>query len=264
MIITTPPWAQKQTFQKSATSQGVQILFTEHPFESDKFLVTIQDEKQKIPILIKDLMVMLFQEEKGLGPLILEVEKRFEGGYVFSKSVLSPPGLWKLEIVSRRLGAYDAVASFQVDYLGELERSRIDPGKRTFGLFEVIILGIGLGLMVLSIDLYNFSRNLNETYLDLRRDGMRNRESDFLQAQSLLTRNQNRFPGSLPPSGQQWFTSLLGLAIVSLLIWGLPQLESFEATFNACANTIVTCGIQWSQYETARSYHPTWFQMYGG
>jgi methionine-rich copper-binding protein CopC/putative copper export protein len=102
LIITTPPWTQKLTFQKRATSWGIQILFTEHPFESDKFLVTLQDERPKTPVPIKDIVITLSQEEERIGPVVPEVEKRFEGGYVFSKNFLSPPGLWKLEIVARR------------------------------------------------------------------------------------------------------------------------------------------------------------------
>jgi len=230
LIITTPPWTQKLTFQKRATSWGVQILFTEHPFESDKFLVTLQDERPKTPVPIKDIVITLSQEEERIGPVVPEVEKRFEGGYVFSKNFLSPPGLWKLEIVARRLGAYDATATFQVEYPRELETTKVDPNKRTFGLFEVFILAIGLGMVILSLGLYRFSRNLHEACLDLRSGRTRSQESDFLQIPTMLPKNPNKFPNVPSLSRRSWLMSLLGLAVVSLFIWEL-QAKVLQSDF---------------------------------
>lgn len=115
--------------------------------------------------------------------------------------------------------AYDATATFQVDYPRELEITKVDPNKRTFGLFEVFILAIGLGMIILSLGLYRFSRNLHEACLDLRSGRMRSQESDFLQISAMPSKNPNKFP--IVPSRRSWLMSLLGLAVVSLFIWEL-------------------------------------------
>ena len=57
---------------------------------------------------------------------------------MFAENLLAPPGTWTINITAQRAGAYDAAASFNVNYPQEITESDAHAEDRTFGSFEVI------------------------------------------------------------------------------------------------------------------------------
>ena len=138
LIITTPPLAPHYSFVRSATSQGIALSLTEQPYESGKFLVTAEDPQKKAAADVKNMVVTLTNQAAGIGPIVAPVEERFAGGYVFDENLLAPAGTWTINVTAQRAGAYDAAASFNVNYPQEITESDAHAEDRTFGSFEVI------------------------------------------------------------------------------------------------------------------------------
>ena len=158
LILTTPPYPPTRfTFDKQATSQGATIDFQVHPTEQDQFLITVTDAKNQAGIELNDIIATLTNGEKGIGPLVVDTEKRFAGGYVFPRSAMSLPGVWKLDISARRPNAFDATASFSVNYPHEVDQTETLPEHRSFGVFELILLVAVVGFTVGAFFLYRFS-----------------------------------------------------------------------------------------------------------
>ncbi len=160
LIITTPPLAPHFSFARSATSQGVALTLTEQPDETGKFLLTVEDPTSGTAANVKNMVVTLTNQEAGIGPIIAPLVERFAGGYVFPENLLSPPGIWTVGVTAQRAGAYDASASFKVDYPREIAESDAHAEDRTFGSFEITNIVVALGLLVASIVLYRKSAAL--------------------------------------------------------------------------------------------------------
>jgi methionine-rich copper-binding protein CopC/putative copper export protein len=162
LIITTPPLAPHYRFQRSAVSQGIALSLTEQASENGKFLVTAEDPLTKAGSDVKSMVVTLTNQAAGVGPIVAPVEKRFAGGFVFGKNLLTPAGLWAVNVAAQRAGAYDAIASLYVNYPQEIMESESHSGDRTFGAFEGIHLIVALILLAASVLLYRKSTKLNQ------------------------------------------------------------------------------------------------------
>lgn len=198
IIITTPPYAtQKFTFEKSDVNQGAKITMSAHPYETSKFLITVEDESKHTELPVTDIVITLTNEEKSIGPIVAKTEQRFVGGYVFAQNLLSPPGVWKINISAQRSGSYDAVASFKVDYPKDIEASRLDPDQRSFGGFEASLCVVALLILGFSFLLYRFSNKLHRTVVEL-----------------LATKNQEEKKFWFFPPLLAWIISIASLVII--------------------------------------------------
>lgn len=205
IIITTPPYPPTHfAFEKQAESQGVEITLSVHPHEQNKFLITATDAKTKSELQLKDIIITLTNEEKGIGPIVAGTEQRFIGGYVLPTSLLSPIGKWKIDVSARRPGAYDAVASFLIDYPREVEATRTSQDARSFGSFEIYIILITLGILVLTFGLFRFSKKLNLVCMNLANG-----------SSAMPSQDQEAKTGIIIP----WIVAFAGLVAASLLIW---------------------------------------------
>ena len=162
LIITTPPLAPHYSFARSAVSQGIALSLREQPSESGKFLVTAEDPLTKTAVDVKNMDVTLTNRAAGVGPIAASVDKRFAGGFVFEKNLLTPPGNWSVDVAAQRPGAYDATASFSLDYPKEVRESDAHSTDRSFGSFEVIHLIAALVILAAAILLYRKSTELNQ------------------------------------------------------------------------------------------------------
>lgn len=135
MIITSPPVDEVHAKVFKAESNGLTITLERSLFEDGKALLAISGESDAT---IQDPSVIL----GGEGGLILDTERRFDGGYVFPLSVLAAKETNNLEISVGQENNYDARASFEVSKidLDPVENS----GARHFDLFTTIMICIGL------------------------------------------------------------------------------------------------------------------------
>jgi len=196
LIITTPPLSPQGIFEKRATSQGAEIALSNHPYESDQVLVTVGDPQTE------NLSITLLNEEKSIGPIVAETEKRFEGGFVFPQETLSPPGTWKINIAAARPGKYDAVADFTVDFPKDFKApdSAKEEGRSSdFFAFSSIIGA--LAIILLTYLLYRFSRNLNNACF-------------------AISNKTPRFSETLP-TGRDKLIPVIGIVLVSSFFWFL-------------------------------------------
>lgn len=168
LIITTPPQPPERfSFVRHATSQGVEIDLSVHPAEPGKFLVTFTDEKVRAAPASGAVIVKLTNEERGIGPLIVPVEERAPGRYVFSQSMIPLAGTWRVDVLAQRPGAFDATASFSFVYPDAVAASRIDPNIRSFGWFEILLLVAVLGILFVAVALYRVSARRYAAYAAL-------------------------------------------------------------------------------------------------
>ncbi|MDP3772244.1 MAG: copper resistance protein CopC [bacterium] len=168
LIITTPPQPPERfTFARHATSQEVGIDLSVNPIEPDKFLVAIADEKTRAVPTLGAVIVKLTNEAQGIGPLTVAVEERAPGRYVFSRSGIPLPGVWRIDVFVSRPEAFDAIASFSLEYPDAITTSRIDPNARSFGWFEIVLLAIALGVLLITVMLYRVSAGRYGAYVAL-------------------------------------------------------------------------------------------------
>ena len=165
LIITTPPLAPHYSFLRTATSQGIALSIGNQPSETGKFLLTAEDPLTKSAADLKNVVVTLTNQAAGIGPIAASIEQRFTGGYVFDENLLAPPGTWTIDITAQRAGAYDATASFNVNYPQDISASDAHLQDRSFGPFETIHLIGALIILAASILLYLYSSRLNRTLI---------------------------------------------------------------------------------------------------
>jgi methionine-rich copper-binding protein CopC/putative copper export protein len=221
LIITTPPLAPHYTFVRSAVSQGIALSLTEKASESGKFLVLAEDPLTNIGADVKNIVVTLTNQAAGVGPIVAPVEERFAGGFVFGKKLLSPGGIWTVSVAAQRAGAYDATASFNVNYPQEIRESDAHSEDRTFGSFEVIHLIVALIIFATSVTLYRKSTKLNQFVLNA---------ADVPPARAPLTFARRG----------AWIPPLILVVIVMCLSGGFPAVSSgvLESPFQrACEET---------------------------
>jgi len=200
LIITTPPYPSTRfLFEKHATSQGAVITLRVHPYEPEQFLLTITDEKQGA-LEVNNVVVKLTNEEKSIGPLVAETQERFPGGYVFPRNTLTLPGTWRVDVLALRQQAFDASASFMLNYPGDIDQARVATEHRLFGLFELLMLIIALAIAALSIILYRLGTGLNN-------------------ALSALTSKNFGAASPLASSAKSTSFALAGLLLISAFIW---------------------------------------------
>ena len=192
---------------RSATSQGVELSLTQQPNETGKILLSpSKDPANKAGANLKNMVVALSNQAAGIGPIIAPLQERFAGGFVFSQNLLSPPGNWTVNITAQRPGAYDAAASFSLDYPREITESDAHAEDRTFGSFEITLIVIALCILAASIPLYRKSAALNRLTLSAPK------EAPSIATLSFAHR-------------RAWIPPLLLIAIVLYITGGLPALS---------------------------------------
>ncbi len=140
IMITTPPTIDKNVFEKTAESQGNVITLREHPFEKDQMLLIASGGSGQV----KNMVVTLREEEKGIGPVVAVLSKRSDHSFVFPKADMSVPGRWKIEVTAQKAEGYDATASFVLDYPHELEHNQLDGAHRVFDRLALMCLVFAL------------------------------------------------------------------------------------------------------------------------
>jgi hypothetical protein len=106
-------------------------------------LVEFTQHDQKDPVTPKAVIITAENAYADIGPNVLSVEKRFEGGYVFPLNELNPSGEWKLQITAQREEGYDVNAAFTIEYPSAIEATKHTDDVRRFDDFAVIVLSVG-------------------------------------------------------------------------------------------------------------------------
>jgi putative copper export protein len=221
LIITTPPLAPHYSFIRNAMSQGLSLSLTEQPSESGKFLVIAEDPVTKTGTDMKNMVVTLTNQAAGVGPIVAPLDQRFAGGYVFAKNLLTPAGNWAVDVTAQRSGAYDATASFNLNYPQEINEGDAHSVDRTFGPFEVIHLIAAILILIVSVILYQQSTKLNQQVLDA---------PDVHTESAVLTFMRRG----------AWILPLILIGIITYLSGGFPAVSSgeLESPFQrACEQT---------------------------
>ncbi len=221
LIITTPPLAPHYRFARSAISQALALSLTEQPSETGRFLVTAEDPAKNAAADVRNMVVTLNNQAAGVGPIAAPVEERFSGGYVFDENLLSPPGAWTINISAQRVGAYDATATFYVNYPLEITESDAHTEDRSFGLFEVMHMIVALLIAAASVILYRQSSGAYEFALS---------SSATAPASTSLTFARRG----------AWIPALILIVVVICLTGGFPAVYPgvLESPFQrACENT---------------------------
>ncbi len=114
LIITTPPLTAQNFYETTIKTDQGSVTFGEHHFESDQFLIVV-NPKNGVGSG-NTLTVTLTNQDKDIGPIIVNIEERFLGGYAFPKANLSQSGQWMIDVTHQQPGTFDLVAQFTVNY----------------------------------------------------------------------------------------------------------------------------------------------------
>lgn len=145
MIITSPPLEESAGARYFAESNGLEILLEKSRFEDGMALLTVTGGGRT-----EDPVAML----GGEGGLVLDLERRFDGGYALPLAVFTPEGAHDLRITVAQENAYDATAQFSV------KRDEIDPKEkqgRSFDLLAMLCALAGIVSIIGAASLYRLS-----------------------------------------------------------------------------------------------------------
>ncbi len=150
MIITSPPIERIHGKVFEATSNGANIRLEKAPFEDGVALLTIETKSE-----LSDRPIITLEGEGGL---VIDLDKRFENGFVFPLSTITPGETHRMEVVATQKDSYDARATFSVS------RSDLDPqddSQRSFDSFTLIMIFLSFGAIILSFVLFRFPQTEN-------------------------------------------------------------------------------------------------------
>jgi copper transport protein len=222
LIITTPPLVPHYSFVRSTESQGIRISLEQHPYERGRLLVVAEGVKEN-PADVTKMVVTLTNRAAGVGPIAAPLQQRFAGGYIFDQKLLAPPGIWTIDVTAQRASAYDASASFQVNYPGDINTSEAHTQDRSFGWFGATIAGIALVTFAAAVLLYWWSSALNRRVLS-------STEATIANPPATLVRPR------------AWIPAVLVIGAVFYLAGGIPVLSAgvLESPFQrACEDANV-------------------------
>jgi methionine-rich copper-binding protein CopC len=154
IIITSPPLSAPPA-EKVVSDQGVRIAVSAAPYEDGKALVSVSEDLE--PIVFLDGS----GEDQGI---IIDLEKRFPGGYVFPLSFIEAGKEHRLSVTVAQPGGYDAHADFALS-----EKDFEHSEGRRFDSFTVCMILIGLGAALFSLVLLRLSA---KTYPRVTRHGV--------------------------------------------------------------------------------------------
>lgn len=158
--ITTPPYTvEKYTFSQTDISEDVSVKFDVHPYEHNSFRLELTDAETGSPIMASHITVTATNDEKAIGPNVIEAERRAPGVYAFPSMSLSPAGNWEIDVVAGQEGKYDAQAAFEFAYPEDIEATKTSDDFRSFDVFAILFIAIGIGSAVFSLALFVHARN---------------------------------------------------------------------------------------------------------
>ncbi len=169
LIVTTPPVAKDHLYEERHESQGMELTLKRHPYDSALLLLETREESRKKE-MIKSLTVTLTNASRGVGPIVADMQRSFDDGFVLPLSLLSPQGSWTIDVSVQRADAYDATAKFTVRNPEDFTEQKT--GK-SFGSFEGVMLIVAAMIVLFSVYLFLRARHLqakigkNETTLYL-------------------------------------------------------------------------------------------------
>lgn len=152
VIVTSPPLSSGNTILQSTTNREVAILLERPRFDEGALLISAigKTETEKPTVWVSG----------SLGtsePVLLQLSKRFDGGYSFPAGFLAGDGPFLLDITVPQLGGYDAHAKFTLTK-DELYAEGGEHAPRTLDSFTVSMIGIACALVLFALLVLYFSR----------------------------------------------------------------------------------------------------------
>lgn len=145
IAITTPAFTVEQyAFSSQKVSEGVVIELDVHPYEEGMFRLTFTDGQTGEPAQVRSVMLTTSNEALNIGPNVIELQERFEGGYVFQEAELSPEGEWEIVANAVQTHGYDARAAFALKYPDDVQLTRYTDEIRSFDEFAVLCVVLAL------------------------------------------------------------------------------------------------------------------------
>jgi len=151
IMLTTPPAQSPQFFHVTEQTRDGPITLSQHAFEADQMLLEFPGTDPYV------VTIILEEQSQGIGPIVLEAEKRFPGGFMFPISEFSVPGTWTVHLNAVRPPAYDLNASFPVPSDALTIQPSLD---RSFDALAWQLCIIALLLTLLSLYTYWYSKIL--------------------------------------------------------------------------------------------------------
>ena len=144
VIITSPPSHAPTAQILTATEEGVVIQLERSPFEDASMLLTTSGSTKKPVVMIG----------AADGGLLVELQKRFEGGYVFPRALVEGKET-EIHITAPHDGGYDARTTFSISP----ETFRTPEGHgRSFDFFTLTIILLCTAAILFAGFLYQFGR----------------------------------------------------------------------------------------------------------
>jgi copper transport protein len=104
---------QQQMMMQHASVNGVDVMLGISPLQVgfNTFTITLS-EGGKPPQNIANVILRFTNQDTGIGPLVVTLQKAGDGIYSTTGGYLSQAGEWKIDFIAQRTGAYDLNYSF--------------------------------------------------------------------------------------------------------------------------------------------------------
>lgn len=230
--ITTPPFTvEKYEFLQTSISEDVSVKFEVHPYEHGSFRVEFTDARTGAPAAVSGITVTATNEEKSIGPNVIEAQRRAPGVYAFPVASLSPAGNWELGVIAAQDGRYDAQASFSLSYPKDIEGARTSDDVRPFDAFAMLFMAIGIGGALFSLALYAHARKQEK--------------------KSIVIENAVSLPEAIAPK------MMVGRMLLASLVLGLFAIASAIFVQSSFERMCLRDGFAWQQAFPTRNFEAT-------
>lgn len=194
IIITSPPLPNPHSFSFTAQDQGASITMARSPYEDGMVLVRV---------LAGSAPLVSVQPADADEATALRLEKRFDGGYVFSETFLTGTYPLTVRVTAPQKNGYDAHATFS------LTKKDLAPPANTalrpFDTFTLTMLVVGLLALFLAYGAYRLAR--------LPTEGVAHRQGVYTFAFSFIA----------------FLVSLMGGGVVLASLSTAPLLHPYKA-----------------------------------
>lgn len=106
LVITTPPLRDDAVYSETRTDRAGAITLALDAWDVSRVRLDVSHAD------VASLVVTLTNAEQGIGPVVVDTEMLYPGGYAFPRSRFAVPGEWQVQANAVRPGAFDVRGSW--------------------------------------------------------------------------------------------------------------------------------------------------------
>lgn len=153
IIITTPPLFARPLWMAHSPSASGMVMFEDPGGEQQKLRVRAY-APDGAPLPLQHATIVLSERDQGIGPIVLPERYHAKTEAEIGTSLLTPPGIWTIDVSVPQAKRYDAVGHADIRFPDDLLAARAAAAEHRVDVFALACLAAALFFVASAIVLW--------------------------------------------------------------------------------------------------------------